>query len=323
MLLANFLALSSCTTRSTLILSSVKSISPTRLMRALSFLFALTVAVLALPLASAPLKIACIGDSITEGAGLGNATLESYPARLQRLLGTNHVVRNYGVSGRTLLKQGDYPYWNEAKFKQSHDWNPDLVLIMLGTNDAKPYNWKYGTNFIPNLEELIASYADLPSLPDVVLCIPCPVYKTGAFDIRPGTVATNVVPAIRDVAARLELAVIDLHSRLAGHPEWFPDTVHPNSKGMAAMTAVVFASLFGTPAPTDVPSLAAQRISPTRLVLEWPAQWGGLMVQSAPAFGPTNVVWTVAETVLYQTGDRLRQTNTISSGARFFRLTQP
>src|SRR3989442_10639420 len=86
---------------------------------------------------AAPVKIACIGDSITEGAGLSNPAVESYPARLQRLLGTNAVVRNYGVSGRTLLKEGDFPYWKETFFKQRHDWHPDIVIIQLGTNDSK------------------------------------------------------------------------------------------------------------------------------------------------------------------------------------------
>src|SRR6266567_5306540 len=81
---------------------------------------------------AAPMKIACIGDSITEGAGLSNPAVESYPARLQRLLGANALVRNFGVSGRTLLKEGDFPYWKELFFKQSHDWQPDLVIIQLG-----------------------------------------------------------------------------------------------------------------------------------------------------------------------------------------------
>src|SRR6478609_560461 len=69
--------------------------------------------------AAAPNKIACVGDSITEGSGLSSPSTESYPARLQKLLGTNYNVRNFGVSGRTLLKQGDFPYWKEAAFTNS------------------------------------------------------------------------------------------------------------------------------------------------------------------------------------------------------------
>src|SRR5262245_57930852 len=101
-----------------------------------------------LSVSAAPIKIACVGDSITEGAGLSNPSTQSYPARLQKLLGTNYNVRNFGVSGRTLLKKGDFPYWKEAAYTNSHTLNPDIVIIQLGTNDSKPQNWRYGTNFV-------------------------------------------------------------------------------------------------------------------------------------------------------------------------------
>src|SRR5215212_6867855 len=84
-----------------------------------------------------PVKVACVGDSITEGTGLASPATESYPARLQKLLGTNYNVRNFGVSGRTLLKQGDFPYWKEAAFTNSRNFGPNIVIIQLGTNDGK------------------------------------------------------------------------------------------------------------------------------------------------------------------------------------------
>jgi len=284
--------------------------------------FALSLIAIA-SLAAAPLKVACIGDSITEGAGLSNPAVESYPARVQRLLGTNYVVRNYGLSGRTLLKKGDYPYWKEAYFKQSHDWLPDLVLIKLGTNDSKPYNWKHGTNFVAEFEELVASYASLASAPHIIACTPCPVYGNGAFDIKPGTVATNIAPAIRDLAARLDLGLIDFHARLAGHSEWFPDTVHPNSKGMAAMAAIVFDTLTGGPPSAPPPAVELVRLASPRTVVQWPAEWAGMVVQSATALRGTSTVWTVVEQVPGSDGTLVRQTNSMTGPARVFRLWQP
>src|SRR5688500_19400804 len=97
---------------------------------------------------AAQVKVACVGDSITEGSGLSNPAVESYPARLQRLLGTNYMVRNFGVSGRTLLRQGDLPYWREVAFTNSQNFGPDIVIIQLRTNESKPNNWRYGTNFV-------------------------------------------------------------------------------------------------------------------------------------------------------------------------------
>ena len=287
--------------------------------RVISTLCLMTVA----SLAAAPLKIACIGDSITEGSGLSNPAVESYPARLQRLLGTNCIVRNYGISGRTLLKKGDYPYWREAYFKQSHDWLPDLVLIKLGTNDSKPYNWKHGTNFVAEFEELVASYASLASAPRIIACTPCPVFGNGAFDIKPGTVATNIAPAIRDLAARLDLGLIDFHDRLAGHSAWFPDTVHPNSKGTAAMAAIVFDALTGGPPSAPPPAVELVRLASTRVVVQWPAEWAGLVVQSTTALRGTSTVWTVVEQVAGSDGTRVRQTNSTTGAARLYRLWQP
>src|SRR2546423_745224 len=182
-------------------------------------------------LGAAPIRVACVGDSITEGSGLANPSVESYPARLQQLYGTNfYTVRNFGVSGRTLLKQGDFPYWKEPALTNSQNFEPDIVIIQLGTNDSKPYNWRYGTNFVRDYKEMIAIYAGLASAPRIFLCAPCPVFGAGAYDISPGVVRTNIAPAVRDLAAELSLPLIDLQARMT-NAAWFPDTVHPNSKG--------------------------------------------------------------------------------------------
>jgi acyl-CoA thioesterase-1 len=273
---------------------------------------------------ASPTKIACIGDSITEGAGLNNPSVQSYPARLQRLLGTNSIVRNYGVSGRTLLKKGDFPYWKEPFFKQSHDWYPDIVIIQLGTNDSKPQNWRYATNFVSDYEEMVNSYSSLTNGPKIFVCTPCPVYANGAYDIRPGIVATNIAPQTRDLADRLGLGLIDLHTRLAGHPEWFPDTVHPNSKGMVAMAAVIFRGVAGGPPAEDPPPLTIRPVPTSRVEISWPARWGGLIPQSTGTLKSTNSGWTVLDTAIpYGDETWIRLTNVSAGPPKFFRLWQP
>jgi len=270
---------------------------------------------------NAPPKIACIGDSITEGSGLNSPGTEAYPARVQRLLGTNYVVRNYGVSGRTLLKKGDFPYWKESAYVQSRNWGPDIVTIKLGTNDSKPYNWRYGTNFVAELEEFIVSYQSLPSHPRVILCTPAPVYAKGAFDISPGVIATNIAPAVRELAARLGLEVIDFHTRLAGHGEWFPDTVHPNTRGAAVMAAITRNALLRVTDPPPPMTLGIGSISPTRAVISWPGEGAGLVLQAATRLGLTNS-WTVSDYIPINDGTTLRFTNTVNV-PRYFRLWQP
>jgi hypothetical protein len=58
-------------------------------------------------------RVACIGDSITAGAGTRKG--HAYPKQLQEILGEHGNVGNFGVSGRTLLKKGDFPFWKETK----------------------------------------------------------------------------------------------------------------------------------------------------------------------------------------------------------------
>ena len=103
---------------------------------------------------TAPIRVACVGDSITQGAGADPG--KSYPSQLQSILGDKWQVKNFGVSGRTLLKKGDAPYWNEEAFKDAQDFKPDAVIIMLGTNDTKPPNWVHIDKFYSDYKDAIA-----------------------------------------------------------------------------------------------------------------------------------------------------------------------
>lgn len=284
---------------------------------------ALLLALSASPFCSAQIKVACIGDSITEGAGLANAALESYPAKMGRLLGDGYLVRNYGVSGRTLLKKGDFPYWNETAYRQSREWNPDIVVIQLGTNDSKPQNWRYDTNYISDYDTLIASYTNLVSRPRVFLCTPCPVYGNGAYDIRPAVVRTNIAPKVFGLGERLGHAVIDLHTAMGGHAEWFPDTVHPNSRGMTVMAAVIRNAIVGAKPLKSPPGLATRTTTLNRTILSWPTEAAGWVLQSSSSFRDSNSVWTVVEQVAANNGTSVQVTNSMAGLARFYRLWQP
>lgn len=82
----------------------------------------------------APVRVACVGDSIT--AGVGASKGNAYPDQLGRMLGGKWAVMNFGVSGATLLNHGDKPYQKQAAFKKALDSQPNVVIIKLGTNDT-------------------------------------------------------------------------------------------------------------------------------------------------------------------------------------------
>ena len=195
-------------------------------------------------------KVACVGDSITYGAGLKERERTSYPAVLGRLLGEAYDVRNFGVSGATMLRKGDKPYDKEKACRAALEFKPDVLVIKLGTNDSKPQNWDaHKADFAADAKALIEAFRSASPNVKVYCCLPVPVYPPGAFKIRDEVVRPQIVPQIKQVAADTKAEVIDLYAALSDKPEMFPDKVHPNAAGAAAIARTVYKALTGKDAP--------------------------------------------------------------------------
>jgi lysophospholipase L1-like esterase/fibronectin type 3 domain-containing protein len=195
---------------------------------------------LGIPSAWAQIKVACIGDSITAGYALANPDTQSYPAQLQILLGSGYTVGNFGLSGATLLKQSDFTYWNSSQHTSSLASNPNIVVIMLGTNDTKSWNWN-ATNFAADYQDLIAQYQSLPTQPKVYICLSPPVYSPNAFGTTfdPAFVQNTLVPAIQTIAVSNGVSLINNNTPLLNHPELFSDGVHPTAQGAGVIASTV------------------------------------------------------------------------------------
>lgn len=257
--------------------------------------------------AAAQTRVACVGDSITEGYGLASPANDAYPAQLQSVLGSDYDVRNFGVSGTTASKQGDKPYWNQAAYTQSTTFDPNVVLIMLGTNDAKPQNWD-ATAFRTDYTALVAQYRGLGAR--VLLATPPKVFGAGAFDISPSTVADVLVPLVRELAPQVEAELVDIFLVTQDHSEWFPDTVHPSRDGATALanafaaavqnpqqpetgaTTSTAATETGPGAPNSEdppsPSSAASDSSPLQETGDSPTSATTVSATSSSAFGATS-----------------------------------
>ena len=188
---------------------------------------------------TAPLRIACVGDSITYGLRIEDREHHNYPAVLNRLLGGGVTVLNAGVSGTTLLKQGDYPYWHTAAFRDATAFEPDVVIIKLGTNDTKFRNWKHRDDLADDLRALIDHFAELPSKPRIWICHPVPMYGL-LRHLNNRTLQRELIPVIDRIAEEKDVPVIDLYSALDGAPEHFPDGVHPNAEGAKRIAHAVW-----------------------------------------------------------------------------------
>jgi lysophospholipase L1-like esterase len=179
-------------------------------------------------------RVACVGDSITYGLGLWNRERDCYPALLGGMLGGGHEVRNFGVSGAMMREGGAFPYRGTWAFAQATRWNPEIVVIMLGTNDAADWNRRTAAGFVRDCGALLVHFAALPAKPRLFLCLPPPVYAGG----EELTVKAN--PAIREVAAERGVPLIDLDAPLRGRPELFPDGLHPNAGGSKIIAREVY-----------------------------------------------------------------------------------
>ncbi len=205
-------------------------------------------------------RVACVGDSITAGYGLSNPGTESYPARLQALLGGGYTVNNYGVSSTTLMKSGDNPYWNTSAYSDSTNWLPNIVVIMLGTNDSKSYNWTNKANFVPDYLAMISHYAGLSSGPVVYVATSPKIYGdngSGQWGITDAVVTGEIVPLQKQAATQAGAPLIDVNAATTGMPQNFPDYVHPNATGSSVIAQAVYNAITSsspTATPTAVPT---------------------------------------------------------------------
>lgn len=187
------------------------------------------------------IRVACIGDSITWGFTLLRPSKQSYPALLQEKLGQDYEVRNFGYNDASARFDADTPYIKKRVYQDSIGWNPDIVLLMLGTNDTKRRNGDPNI-FRRDYTELVKSYMNLPSKPRVILIAPIRIhlpFKIPVLGVYPETMEEGVRPAIHEIAAKLCLDLVDL-------VDLFPDStfqmdgVHPQATGARMLADAIY-----------------------------------------------------------------------------------
>ncbi len=193
------------------------------------------------------IKIACLGDSITEASNLErleNYKELSYPAALEKALGAREVY-NLGIGGSSIGR-----YWADAFVDRYQEipQDTDLILVMGGTNDGFCASMvEFGTSterksrtFWGDLDELMDGLAaDYPHA-EVIFLTPLP---NGLHDYlkkdHPYLISQEkYAQVIGQLAAEHGMEVIDLYNSniLDGHDKdnalhLMPDSVHPNVEG--------------------------------------------------------------------------------------------
>jgi acyl-CoA thioesterase I len=193
------------------------------------------------------IKVDCIGNSITYGYGLSSPYLMSYPSVLQNLLGTSYSVQNDGVSSTTLMKKGDISYWKNGRLSQAFNFQPNIIILKLGTNDTKPYNWDYhSSEFKTDYLAMVDTLSSMSSKPKIFVVLPVPVFNNPtavSWGIR-DSIIKKEIPLIQAVAAERNLTVIDCYTPLLKFPQFFSvDGVHPDAAGADTIAHIVYRAI--------------------------------------------------------------------------------
>lgn len=194
------------------------------------------------------IKIACVGNSVTKGFGINKAEIYSYPSQLQRLLGGNYEVQNFGHNGATLLYKGHRPYVLTEEYKRACAYDADIVVVHLGLNDTDPRNWpNYKDDFLTDYMSLIDSFrVDGGKVPEVYICRMSPIFREHSrFKSGTRDWFWQIQQEIETVAKNSKVRLIDLHSPLYCYPNLFTDAIHPNKEGAAIVAQTVCENITG------------------------------------------------------------------------------
>lgn len=194
-----------------------------------------------------PIKVACVGNSITYGYTLENRELESYPSQLQRMLGNKYNVGNFGKSGATLLNKGHRPYMQQEEYKQAIAFAADIVIIHLGINDTDPRDWSnYRDFFVGDYLDLIHSFQAVNPNVRILIARMTPLsdrhprFESGTRDWH-----NEIQRAIETVASIGKVQIIDFYDSLYPYHQLLHDAVHPNAEGAKILAQIVYSSITG------------------------------------------------------------------------------
>jgi lysophospholipase L1-like esterase len=188
-----------------------------------------------------PVKLSCVGDSITGGFGVTKGM--SWPDQISKMLGGNCEVGNFGLGGTYLRAYQSTEYYLNAK-----KFNPDVVVIMLGTNDVRPLAWKNSKpNFIANYMVMIKEFSELPTKPRIFICYPPTITEPDGSEEN----ILELIPLMDEVAKQTKVGVIDIHGAFKGKAELIPDKIHPNDAGQTLIATTVYKALTGKSAAKE------------------------------------------------------------------------
>ena len=182
---------------------------------------------------------------------------------MQRILGSGYEVRNFGRSGADVLRINNGPYARTSEHRAALEFQPDVVVCNLGINDHA-YVADYQDAFVRDYTALLRQYADIPSRPRLLIWTDLSPVMPGQRNYEECSgLRDTFVLLLRQVAEQAGARGIDMHAPLAGHPEWFPDHLHPNAQGAEVISRTVADAIaqlgISPPALASEPAIVCDR----------------------------------------------------------------
>ncbi len=192
-------------------------------------------------------RVACVGNSITYGTGIANREQDAYPAQLQRMLGKDYVVGNFGKPGATLLRHGHRPYFQQMEFRDAMQFKGDIAVIHLGINDTDPRNWpNFRDEFVGDYVALMDSLRQANPKVRIILSRLTPIrYDHPRFDSGTELWRREISETIDRIAASQGVELIDFYQPLIAHPDWLSDGIHPDPRGAKVLAETVYKGITG------------------------------------------------------------------------------
>ena len=186
-----------------------------------------------------PLKVVCLGDSITFGYKLADPVHQSFPGQIDKQAQGHWKILNCGVNGATVLAKGDIPISSQKAYERALKAKSDVIILMLGTNDTKHHNFQFRDEFVGDYVNLVKTLQGIPSHPYIIACSIPPILKN-----YPNGLTTEreqeINKMIRKAVTATEVDFLDIYTALSKNRAYFIDGVHPNASGAKVIATLVY-----------------------------------------------------------------------------------
>ena len=207
------------------------------------------------------IKVACVGDSITQGINSTDPVNMTYPVYIQEMLGYDYYVMNAGLSGYSICTNDQYAYHKSKQYTDSRELRPDVVLFALGTNDANPSptqpykNWEDPANdrvniFKSRTKALLDAYKAANPDVQIIMSLPASLFKVGADGWNAVDWTENIVkyshPLLVEIAKEYGLQTVDMFPWSQENKEVFTDGLHPKDETYKTFAQFIYDNIKDT-----------------------------------------------------------------------------